>query len=202
MASDIVILTIISGICTKPKDPLNYAPHYREEIIRKGHLMAATRTVIRTADVCDDHPEARVCESQFRDYAGREDFHGEVVTFATFEDNKGVRDALVQGGNGKVLVVDGRGSMRRALCGGNIAALACEHGWAGLIFNGAIRDSHEFTELDFGVKAVGATAMRPRTDGIGRQGEVLNIGGIVIRPKEYIYAARDAVVVLAKPVHG
>ena len=164
--------------------------------------MTVARTIVRTADVCDDHPEARVCELQFRDFAAREDFHGEVVTFATFEDNKGLRDILSQGGDGKVLVVDGRGSMRRALCGGNIAELACEHGWAGLVFNGAIRDSHEFTDLDFGVKAVGATAMRPRTDGIGRQGEALVIGGITVRPGEYVYADRDAVIVLNAPVHG
>jgi len=164
--------------------------------------MTVARTIVRTADVCDDHPEARVCELQFRDFAAREDFHGEVVTFATFEDNKGLRDILSQGGDGKVLVVDGRGSMRRALCGGNIAELACEHGWAGLVFNGAIRDSHEFTDLDFGVKAVGATAMRPRTDGIGRQGETLVIGGITVRPGEYVYADRDAVIVLNTPVHG
>ena len=164
--------------------------------------MAVARTIIRTADICDDHPESRVCELQFKDFAAREDFHGEVVTFATYEDNKGLRDILTQDGGGKVLMIDGRGSLRRALCGGNIAAMAFEHGWAGLIFNGAIRDSHEFTELDFGVKAVGATAMRPRTDGIGRQGETLIVGGIVIRPGEYIYADRDAVIVLAKPVHG
>ena len=164
--------------------------------------MSAARTIVRTADVCDDHPEARVCEVQFRDFAAREDFHGEIVTFTTFEDNKGLRDILTQGGDGKVLVVDGRGSMRRALCGGNIAQLAFEHGWAGLVFNGAIRDSHEFTDLDFGVKAVGATAMRPRTDGIGRQGETIVIGGIVIRPCEYLYADRDAVIVLSHSVHG
>lgn len=164
--------------------------------------MTVARTVIRTADICDDHPEARVCELQFRDFSAHEDFHGEAVTFATYEDNKGVRDILTKDGAGKVLVVDGRGSNRRALCGGNIAAMAFEHGWAGLIFHGAIRDSHEFAELDFGVKATGATAMRPRTDGIGRQGEMLTMGGIVIRPGEYVYADRDAVIVLAKPVHG
>ena len=164
--------------------------------------MTITRTIIRTADICDDCPEARVCELQFRDFAAREDFHGKAVTFATFEDNSGVRDILSGDGNGKVLIVDGRGSMRRALCGGNIADMAFDRGWAGMIFNGAIRDSHEFSNLDFGVKATGVTAMRPRTDGVGRQGEKLTIGGIVIRPGEYVYADRDAVIVLPKPAHG
>lgn len=100
-------------------------------------------TIIRTADICDDHGDARVCELQFRDFAAREHFHGEVVTFATFEDNKGVRGLIAQGGAGKVLVVDGRGSMRRALC-----------------------------------------------------------GGIAVNQGDYLYADRDAVILLAGPVHG
>ncbi|MAH83227.1 MAG: hypothetical protein CBB68_02540 [Rhodospirillaceae bacterium TMED8] len=163
--------------------------------------MNLTRPIIYTADICDAHPEARVCEIQFKNFAMREDFHGLAVTFSTFENNSGLREILIQGGAGKVLLVDGRASMRRALCGGNIAALAHEHGWAGLIFNGAIRDSHELILLDFGVKAVGVTAMRPRSEGVGRQDEPLSIGGIVIRPGEYVYADRDAVIVLPNAVH-
>lgn len=163
--------------------------------------MARTDAIIRTADICDDHRDARVCELQFRDFAGRDHFHGEVVTFATYEDNKGIRDVLAQGGAGKVLVVDGRGSMRRALCGGNIAEEAFRQGWEGLVFNGAIRDSHEFAPLDFGVKAVGATAMPPRQNGLGRPGDTVTFGGISISPGDYLYADRDAVIVLAGPVH-
>lgn len=159
-------------------------------------------TIIRTADICDDHGDARVCELQFRDFAAREHFHGEVVTFATFEDNKGILDVLRAGGAGKVLVIDGRGSLRRALCGGNIAVEAFENGWEGLVFNGAIRDSHEFAPLDFGVKALGTTAMPPRRGAGGRAGEPLNFGGIAISGGDYLYADRDAVIVLPGPVHG
>ena len=159
--------------------------------------------IIRTADICDDFgDETLVCELAFEDYAGRDHFHGEVMTFATHEDNGGLRELLARGGAGKVLVVDGRGSRRRALCGGNIAALAYEHGWAGLVFNGCIRDSHEFTDLDFGVKAVGATAMPPRKDGTGRVGVEIYFGGVVFHPGDYVYADRDAVIVLTRPVHA
>lgn len=164
--------------------------------------MARDGDIIRTADICDDHGEAvRVCELQFRDYAARDHFHGTVVTFATYEDNKGIRDVLAGGGAGRVLVIDGRGSLRRALCGGNIAAEAQAHGWEGLVFNGAIRDSHEFEALDFGVKAIGATAMPPRRGAGGRVDEILNFGGIAIRPGDYLYADRDAVIVLEEAVH-
>ncbi len=157
--------------------------------------------IIRAADICDDYPAALVCELMFTDYAKRSCFHGEAVTFSTYEDNKGIREILARGGKGKVLVVDGRGSQRRALCGGNIAQEAVDFGWAGMIFNGAIRDTHEFAELDIGAKALKCTPMRPRTDGIGLADVQLRFGGIVVNPGDYIYADLDGVIVTPKPVH-
>ena len=165
--------------------------------------MARDGDIIRTADICDDHgDQILVCETALIDYAKRNHFHGQVVTFSTFEDNKGVRDVMAEGGAGKVLVVDGQGSRRRALCGGNIAAEAQGHGWEGLIYNGCIRDQHEFTDLDFGVKAIGTTPLRPRTDGIAKIGVPLCFGGIVINDGDYLYADADGVIVAAKPLHG
>ena len=111
-------------------------------------------------------------------------------------------DLINQGGKGKVLIIDGRGSARRALCGGNIATDAQAAGWAGLIFHGAIRDSHEFAGLDFSVKATHVTAMRPfRGNDAGRANITLNIGGIQICPGDYCYADRDCVIILDNPVH-
>jgi len=158
--------------------------------------------MIRTADICDDFADQLlVCECAFNDYAARRYFHGEVVTFATYEDNAGLRDLLDTGGSGKVLVIDGRGSRRRALCGGHIAAQAQDRGWEGLVFNGAIRDSHEFADLDFGVKALGTTAMPPRHQGGGQINVALYFGGAVFCPGDYLYADGDAVIVLKRPVH-
>jgi len=157
--------------------------------------------IIRAADICDDFPGALVCELMFHDFAKRSCFHGEAVTFSTYEDNKGIREVLARGGKGKVLVVDGRGSQRRALCGGNIAKEAFDHGWAGMVFNGAIRDIHEFAELNFGVKALKCTPMRPRTDGIGLADVTLRFGGITVNPGDYVYADLDGVIVTPKPVH-
>lgn len=159
-------------------------------------------TIIRTADICDDHEfTVLVCQTKFYDYAKLTHFHGQVVTFSTFEDNKGVREVMAEGGKGKVLVVDGQGSRRRALCGGNIAAEAHGHGWEGLVYNGCIRDQHEFTDLDFGVKAIGTTPLRPRTDGIAKVGVPLYFGGIVINDGDYLYADVDGVIVAPKPLH-
>ncbi len=156
--------------------------------------------IVRTADICDEHPNARVLEAPFHDYAARSHFHGEVVTFSTYEDNKGLRNILARGGTGKVLVVDGRGSRRRALCGGNIAAQAEQLGWEGLVINGCIRDHHEFTRLNLGVKAIGTTPMRPRHDGIGLEGVALSFAGIQVRPGDYMYADEDGIIITDGPV--
>lgn len=161
-----------------------------------------SETPIYCADICDDHPDARICEMTFMDITPRWHFHGEVVTFATYEDNKGIRELLAEGGKGKVLVVDGRGSFRRALCGGNIAAEADAAGWEGLIFHGCVRDQHEYTELRMGVKALGTTPMRPRTDGIAKINVPVTFGGITIKPGDYLYADKDGVIVLDAPSHG
>ena len=164
---------------------------------------AKKEDIIRTADICDDHgAEVLLCEIPFIDYAKRNHFHGIVATFATYEDNKGIRAVLAQGGEGRVMVVDGRGSRRRALCGGNIAAEAFEHGWAGMVFNGSIRDQHEFAELDFGVKAIGTAPQRPRQDGIAQAGAILYFGGIAIHEGDYLYADADGVLVAKGPLHG
>ena len=157
--------------------------------------------IIRCANICDDEPAAKICELIFYGFGKRTCFHGEAVTFSTYEDNKEILDVIRRDGKSKVLVVDGRGSMRRALCGGNIAAEACKQGWEGLIFNGAVRDTHEFAELDFGAKAMKCTAMRPRTDGIGLADVQLKFGGVVLNPDDYIYADLDAIIVTKTQIH-
>ena len=165
--------------------------------------MARDTVIIRTADICDDHrDDARICEIQFKDVAGRTHFHGEVVCLSTYEDNSGLRAVLAEGGAGKVLVVDGRGSLRRALCGGNIAKEAFDLGWEGLVFNGAIRDSHEFELLDFGVKTVGVTAMPPRHNTEMVKESFVSFGGIRFQTGDYLYADQDCVILLDKPDHG
>ncbi|MFN6962013.1 MAG: ribonuclease E activity regulator RraA, partial [Rhodocyclaceae bacterium] len=97
---------------------------------------------IHTADLCDQfESELRICAPMFRNYGGRAAFGGQITTLKLFEDNGLVRKALEAPGNGRVLVVDGGGSMRRALVGDQIAALAVQNGWAGIVVYGCIRDS-------------------------------------------------------------
>ena len=119
-----------------------------------------------TTDLCDDHADLQVCEPIFLDFGGAIAFAGPIKTLKVFEDNALVRSTLEQPGRGQVLVVDGGGSMRCALVGGNIGALAEKNDWAGVVVNGCVRDSEELAEQEVGIKAL---ATHPRkSEKIGR----------------------------------
>lgn len=151
-----------------------------------------------TTDLSDAHPDLQICEPVFADYGGVYKFHGPIKTLKIFEDNALVRSTLEQAGNGQVLVVDGGGSVRCALVGGNLGVLAVKNGWAGIVVNGCIRDSEEISQLDVGVKAL-ATHPRKSEKGLhsGHVDKVVTFAGVTFRPGEYLYADGDGIVVSA-----
>ena len=96
----------------------------------------------QTTDLCDEHSDhLRVVAPMFKRFGGHARFSGQVVTLKLFEDNSLVRDTLAKPGEGRVLVVDGGGSLRCALVGGMLGELAVNNGWAGIVVNGCVRDT-------------------------------------------------------------
>jgi regulator of ribonuclease activity A len=151
---------------------------------------------IYTADLCDTAPdELQIVEDIFKDYGATKNFYGEIVTVKIFEDNSFVKKALAGDGTGKVLVIDGGGSKRRALVGGNLGVLAVENNWNGIIVFGAIRDTHEFTPLELGVKALGVSPMKTEKRNEGQQNIPVKFGGVTFKPGNYVYADLDGIVV-------
>jgi regulator of ribonuclease activity A len=149
-----------------------------------------------TADLSDEFgAEVRVAEPLFRDWGGVDRFAGPIVTLKVFEDNALVRQALESPGEGRVLVVDGGGSLRTALVGGNLAALAQGNGWSGLVVHGCIRDAAELAATPIGVKALQAVPRKSAKDGAGERGVVVTFAGISFRSGAWLYADRDGIVV-------
>lgn len=126
-------------------------------------------------------------------------FAGTVHTCETYEDNAVLRGLLSRPGDGGVMVVDGRGSTRVALCGDMMAALAVEHGWAGLIIHGAVRDRLALAEIGVGIVAMGTTPRRSAKHGIGRAEVPVAFGGALFRPGDWLAADEDGIVVLPGP---
>ena len=152
-----------------------------------------------TPDLCDAHPgDVRVVEPMFNNYGGRMNFGGEVVTVKCFEDNSLVKDAASQPGDGKVLVVDGGGSLRRALLGDMIAENAMNNGWQGFIIYGCIRDVDVIAGLDLGVQALAAIPLKTEKRGIGDYNVPVTFGGVTFTPGEYVYADNNGIVVAGK----
>ena len=155
----------------------------------------------RTTDLCDAHGESvRVAAPGFRDVGGRTDFHGPVHLVTVFEDNTSVREALAQPGEGRVLVVDGGGSLRCALLGGNLASLAQENGWAGVVVHGCVRDVQEIAACDLGVKALAVHPRRSQKRGPGQVGETQRFAGVEISPGDWLYADEDGFIVSDRPL--
>lgn len=155
-----------------------------------------------TTDLSDAHPEVPAIEPMFSDFGGIDAFHGPAHTLKIFEDNTLVRAALEQPGDGKVLVVDGGGSMRCALLGDQLAELAVRNGWVGVIVYGCIRDAAAIEEMDIGVKALAAHPKKSEKRGTGQEGVAVTFGGVTIRSGDMIYADADGVLVATEPLHG
>lgn len=158
-----------------------------------------------TCDLCDEHKNAsdgsfRVLPPVFTSYGGRVRFAGPASTVKCHEDNSLVKAALDEPGQGRVLVVDGGGSLRRALVGGNLAAAAAKNGWAGLVVDGAVRDLAELAACDVGIRALAAMPMPTVKRNEGQRDVPVQVQGVRVAPGEWLVADEDGIVVMpARP---
>lgn len=148
-----------------------------------------------TPDLCDKHPDVAVAEPIFRDYGGSNAFCGRIVTIDCFEDNSRVREQVGSDGRGKVLVVQGGGSVRRSLLGDMLAELAVQHGWSGLVIHGGVRDVEALAKLPLGVKALAATPMKTEKRGLGEVDVPVAFAGVSFHPGHWLYADANGVIV-------
>jgi regulator of ribonuclease activity A len=164
--------------------------------------------LLATTDLCDAHEdmlasgELRVLAPAWLCFGRRTRFHGVAVTLKLFEDNSLIADAVRQPGAGGVLVVDAGGSRRCAVLGGNLAATAANNQWQGVIVFGAVRDADEIDGCDLGVRALALNPRRSVKRGAGQRDLAVDVGGVAVRPGEWIYADRDGVLVSARQLAG
>jgi len=159
--------------------------------------------VMPTCDLCDrfknDASGAfRVLPPLFRTFGGRRDFAGAVTTIKCHEDNSLVKAACDSPGHGRVLVVDGGGSLRRALVGGNLGAAAARNGWAGIVVDGCVRDVAELDACDIGIRALALMPLPTDKRNEGQRDVPVLIQGVPVRPGDWLVADADGIVVLER----
>ena len=162
-------------------------------------------TSFATCDLCDEHKndtdgDFRVLPPVFKDYGRRIKFSGEVSTVKCFEDNTLVKAAVDSPGHGRVLVVDGGASLRRALVGGNLGKAAAKNGWAGVLVDGCVRDSAELAECEVGIRALALMPLPTEKRQEGQSDVAVQIQGVWVRPGDWLYADEDGIVVASRPL--
>lgn len=150
-----------------------------------------------TTDLCDAHgPVARVLSPHLRSFGARRRYSGLAVTIKCFEDNSRLKALSATPGVGRVIVIDGGGSLRCALLGDQIAEGLRTNGWAGVVIHGCVRDTAALAALDLGVHALAACPRRSNKNGEGQVDVVIEVGGVIVRPGDRIVADEDGVIVL------
>lgn len=153
-----------------------------------------------TCDFCDAHKNDtdgvfRVLPPVFRDFGKKIKFSGPVSTVKCFEDNSFVAAAVNSPGEGRILVVDGGGSLRRALVGGNLGKAAERNGWAGVVVDGCIRDVAELSACDIGIRALASMPLPTEKRQEGQRDVPVQIQGVWVRPGDFLYADEDGIVI-------
>ena len=161
----------------------------------------------KTPDLCDAFESElgktlHVVAPMFKRYGARESFSGQITTLKLYEDNTLVRTVFAEDGSGKVLVIDGGGSMRCALVGDQLAALAHKNGWEGVVVYGCIRDSGIINSVDIGVRALDTHPQRSLKKGAGERDLAVTFGGVRFVPGDFLYADEDGVLVSSQELHG
>jgi regulator of ribonuclease activity A len=158
-----------------------------------------TAEVPATADLYDEHGEnLQSCDLQMRQYGATKSFGGTISTVRCFDDNVLVKSILGEDGDGRVLVVDGGGSLHTTLMGDMIAEIAMTNRWAGIVINGAVRDVAALAKLPIGIKALGSNPRKSAKTGAGDRDVVVAFGGTTFQPGDTLYSDDDGIVVLPR----
>ena len=156
---------------------------------------------IDTSELCDLYAEqVDVVEPIFSSFGGVSNFYGKVTTVKCFEGNGLIAEVLEENGEGRVLVVDGGGAVRRGLIDVELAQLAVDNGWEGIIVYGAVRQIQQLENLDIGIHALAPIPVSADESGAGESDVPVNFGGVTFFPEDYIYADLTGIILSQEPL--
>jgi RraA family protein len=112
-------------------------------------------------------------------------------------DNLMLHKALEMAQPGDVILLDAQGNTANAITGEIMMTQACVNGLAGVVIDGAIRDSAEMKHIDMPVFAAGVTPKGPYKDGPGEINVPVSIGGVVVNPGDIVVGDSDGIVIIS-----
>lgn len=151
-----------------------------------------------TSELCDKHStehDFQIAEPIFKTFGANTCFSGQISTLKVFEDNVLIRQILTEKVTRRILVIDGGGSHRCALLGSDLANMAYQNGWQGIIIYGCLRDTDALNKLPIGIRALHAHPLKSHKKGVGERANTVNFAGIHFKTDHYLYADNDGIVV-------
>ena len=156
---------------------------------------------IDTSELCDLYAEqVDVVEPIFSSFGGVSNFYGKVTTVKCFESNGLIAEVLEENGEGRVLVIDGGGAVRRGLIDAELAQLAVDNGWEGIIVYGAVRQIQQLENLDIGIHALAPIPVSADESTAGESDVPVNFGGVTFFPEDYSYADLTGIILSQEPL--
>ena len=156
---------------------------------------------IDTSDLCDIYlDQVDVVEPIFSSFGGVSEFYGKITTVKCFEHNGLIAEVLEEDGEGRVLLVDGGGAVRRALIDAELAQLAADNGWAGIIVYGAVRQLNQLENIEIGIHALAPIPVGADNENIGETDVPVNFGGVTFFPEDYVYADLTGIILSQEPL--
>ncbi|TXY15960.1 ribonuclease E activity regulator RraA [Vibrio mimicus] len=154
-----------------------------------------------TSALCDIYlDQVDVVEPMFSNFGGCASFAGQITTIKCYEDNGLIRETLEQDGLGRILLIDGGGSLRRALIDAELAALAEENEWEGIVVYGSVREVDELEEMSIGIQAIASIPVGATSQGVGEVDIPVNFGGVTFLPEDYLYVDNTGIIISQEPL--
>ncbi len=163
--------------------------------------MTSKTCMFTTCDLCDANEDKlndgslQVLPPRFQHFGKLNQFSGLALTIKAFEDNVLVRSTLETPGQGRVMVIDGGGSLRCALVGGMLGELAQKNDWAGIIVDGCVRDTQELKQCEVGICALASHPQKSKKKGAGEVGGKVRIAGVLVRTGDWVYVDPDGILI-------
>lgn len=156
---------------------------------------------IDTSELCDIYlDQIDVVEPIFSNFGGKSAFFGKITTIKCFENNGLISETLEENGEGRVLLIDGGGAVRRALIDADLAQLAADNGWEGIIVYGAVRQLQQLENIDIGIQALAPIPVGADEQTIGETDVPVNFGGVTFFPEDYVYADLTGIILSQEPL--
>ncbi|MDN3698378.1 MULTISPECIES: ribonuclease E activity regulator RraA [Vibrio] len=154
-----------------------------------------------TSALCDVYlDQVDVVEPMFSNFGGSASFAGQLTTVKCFEDNGLIRSVLEENGEGRILLVDGGGSLRKALIDADIATLAEENEWEGIVVYGCVREVDELEDMSIGIQALASIPVGATQKDIGEIDVPVNFGSVTFLPEDYLYADNTGIILSQEPL--